>query len=84
MSAVHSHALHQLLNEVRKYPKDDILAVRTDCLLLKKAPVRTNVGSQIDGEILAHGFKILERREKSVLVERQYYKEDGRLETKRY
>jgi hypothetical protein len=39
---------------------------------------------ELDGEILAHGFKVIERREKSVLVERQYYKEDGRLETKRY
>jgi hypothetical protein len=39
---------------------------------------------ELDGEILAHGFKILKRREKSVLVERQYYKEDGLLETKRY
>jgi SRSO17 transposase len=33
---------------------------------------------------LAHGFRIIKRGEKSVLVERQYYGEDGRLETKQY
>ncbi|CAG8642758.1 3726_t:CDS:2 [Cetraspora pellucida] len=71
---------HHPGTEVKKYRKEDILAVRTDCLLLKTAPTKTSV----DGEILAHGFRIIERREKSVLVERQYYKEDGRLETKRY
>lgn len=105
MVAIHSWALRQLLEEVKKYQKEDILAVRTDCLLLKVAPTKTSVGSQIgqwklreikeahfydanrielDGEILAHGFKILKRREKSVLIERQYHKEDGRLETKQY
>jgi hypothetical protein len=105
MVAIHSLALRQILEEVRKYRKEDILAVRTDCLLLKTVPSKTNIGSQIgqwklkeikeahfydanrlelDGEILAHGFRIIERREKSVLVERQYYKEDGQLETKQY
>ena len=105
MIAIHSQALRQVLEEVKKYRKEDIIAVRTDCLILKTLPTSTNIGNEIgqwklkeinsaklydanrldlDGEILAHGFKIIERREKSVLVERQYYKEDGVLETKRY
>lgn len=105
MATIHAQALQQVLEEIKKYRKEDLLAVRTDCLIFKTKPIHTNIGDQIgqwkvkevqqanfydsnrlelDGEILAHGFKILERREKSVLVERQYYKEDGRLETKRY
>jgi len=105
MVAIHSLALRQLLEEVKKYKKEDILAVRTDCLLLKTSPIHTNIGQKLgewklqevksakfydsnrldlDGEILAHGFKIIERRQNSVLVERQYYKENGQLETKRY
>jgi len=47
MVAIHSHALRQLLEEVKKYQKEDVLAARTDCLLLKIVPNRTNVGSQI-------------------------------------
>lgn len=105
MITIHSHALRQVLEEIKKYNKDEILAVRVDCLILKTIPQLTSVSNklgewklkevqhahfydanrlELDGEILAHGFKVVERREKSVLVERQYYKEDGRLETKRY
>jgi hypothetical protein len=47
MVTIHALALLQLLEEVKKYQKEEILAARTDCLLLKTAPNKTNVGSQI-------------------------------------
>jgi len=47
MITIHALALRQLLEEVKKYQKEDILATRTDCLLLKTAPIKTNIGTQI-------------------------------------
>jgi hypothetical protein len=47
MVTIHALSLRQLLEEVKKYQKEDILAARTDCLLLKTAPNKTSIGSQI-------------------------------------
>jgi hypothetical protein len=47
MVAIHAHALKQVLEEIKKYPKEDLLAVRTDCLILKTSPIYTNIGNKI-------------------------------------
>jgi hypothetical protein len=47
MVTIHAHALRQVLEEIKKYKKEDCLAVRVDCLVLKTAPQLTPISNKL-------------------------------------